>query len=120
MPKFRPSNLSAIVGLRVREEREKRGWTLKALAARSGISYTSISELERAAATINLDHLEAFAQAFDIAPAALLPPPEAQVPSTPIVALLDAIARHDRRAMFEACGDLVETWVRQEQGGPES
>lgn len=60
------------VGLRIRERRETRGLTLRALAARSGVSPSTISDIERGAKSPTISTLALLADALDASIADLL------------------------------------------------
>lgn len=61
------------IGERVRTERQRRGVTLRALAARVGISPAQLSKVENEKAALDLGQVEAVAAALDIPTANLLP-----------------------------------------------
>jgi transcriptional regulator with XRE-family HTH domain len=58
--------LDRIVRDRVRTTRKKRGWTLEQLAARSGVSRSMLSQIERGAANPTLVVAYRIAEAFDM------------------------------------------------------
>src|ERR1700747_3409460 len=56
----------------IRQERERRGWSLADLAERSGVSRASISKIERGEASPTAVILVRLSGAFDLTPAGLL------------------------------------------------
>lgn len=60
------------LGRRVRRERRRRGWALKELSERSGVSFGSVSELERGLGNPSLLSLQRIADALGVTTAALL------------------------------------------------
>jgi len=60
-------------GLRLRDARRKAGMTQAALAARVGVSRTSVTNIERGSQHISLHMLFALALALGLKPAQLLP-----------------------------------------------
>lgn len=67
--------LLEIVGARVRARRQRRGETLKALAASSGLSPRYLVELERGRGNISIARLAAVARALSLPLMALVAPP---------------------------------------------
>jgi XRE family aerobic/anaerobic benzoate catabolism transcriptional regulator len=76
-----------VLGGRVRELRLARGWTLRELAERSGVSVRFLVQLEAARGNISIKRLADLATAFGVAPAELLHEPD-YLPPPEIVALL--------------------------------
>jgi XRE family aerobic/anaerobic benzoate catabolism transcriptional regulator len=81
------------LGGRVRELREQRGVTQRALAAKSGVSPRYLAQLEAGRANISVERLDDVARALGCSPAALLRPRAAQprrpTPARPaVIALL--------------------------------
>ena len=66
------SSLGAVLLLRIRAERLKRGWTQRDLATRARVPQPTISRLEAGARKLDLEVLERIAKAFGIAPLRLL------------------------------------------------
>ena len=79
--------LLAGLGTRIRQARSAARWTLKDLAARSGLSQRFLVQLEGGKANISVRNLSALAAAFGTTPAALLAEPSER-PELPVVALL--------------------------------
>jgi XRE family transcriptional regulator, aerobic/anaerobic benzoate catabolism transcriptional regulator len=75
-----------LLGPRVRDARTTRGWTIRELAERSGVSVRFLVQLEAGRGNISVKRLADLAAAFAIAPADLLRDAEAGVPR--LVALL--------------------------------
>jgi transcriptional regulator with XRE-family HTH domain len=57
-----------LVRLRIREFAEQKGWTLKEVAARSGVPYTTVTTYARSAgmATLDVTALQKLARTFDV------------------------------------------------------
>lgn len=53
------------IGATVRAERKARGWKLKDLAERSGLTMAHLSDFETGVCSVSLTSLEAIATAFD-------------------------------------------------------
>ena len=79
--------LLSALARRIRKARTEAGWTLKDLAARSGLSQRFLVQLEGGRANISVRNLAALAAAFGSTPAALLAEPAAER-ELPVVALL--------------------------------
>ena len=79
--------LLASLGARLRKARSDAHWTLKDLAARSGLSQRFLVQLEGGKANISVRNLAALAAAFGTTPAALLTEPAGNG-ALPVVALL--------------------------------
>ena len=75
------------VGIKVREGRIARGWTLRDLAERSGVSVRFLVQLESGRANISVKRLAEIATAFGVTAADLLRDADA-VPPPSVVALL--------------------------------
>jgi XRE family transcriptional regulator, aerobic/anaerobic benzoate catabolism transcriptional regulator len=78
--------LLAGLGKRTREIRSEAGWTLKQLAARSGLSPRFLVQLEGGSANISVRNLTGLARALGTTPAALLA--DSGAAELPVVALL--------------------------------
>lgn len=75
-------DLGARIAARVREVRAERGYTLDVLAARSGVSRSAISSIERCATSPTAVVLEKLATGLDVPLASLFDaPPERESPS---------------------------------------
>ena len=61
-----------ILGRRLREAREKKGFSQEELAARAGFDRTYVSLVERGRRNLSILNLFRFAKALDIAPADLV------------------------------------------------
>lgn len=72
--------LDARLAARVREEREHRGWTVLALAARSGVSRAMVAKVERGAVRPTAALLGRLAAAFGLPLSLLLARSEAEPP----------------------------------------
>jgi XRE family aerobic/anaerobic benzoate catabolism transcriptional regulator len=81
-----PDELLTALGRRARARRLSRGWTLREVAERSGVSPRFLVQLEAGAGNISVRRLADVAHALDTTPAALLTLDEARRPS--VVALL--------------------------------
>src|SRR5437867_3653136 len=75
------------LGQGVRELRAERGWTLKDLAARSGVSLRFLVQVESGKANISVRRLADLARALGTTPAALVSGPGSEA-ELPVVALL--------------------------------
>lgn len=62
------------LGERLRDQRQARGWTLKELAARSGVAIGHLSELERGQSNVTLSVLKRVCDALGMPVGALLEP----------------------------------------------
>ncbi len=82
-----PTRLLAELGRRLRELRVERGLTLRALAARCGLSTRFLGQLESRAGNISVRNLASLAAALGTTPAALLSGPGGEA-DLPVVALL--------------------------------
>ena len=61
------------IALRVRELREKRGWSQSELSRRSGVAQATISRIEaRETGGVDFEVLELLADALDVHPSALI------------------------------------------------
>src|SRR4051812_27330907 len=80
------SDILAILGSRVRQIRTAKSWTIRQLAARSGVSVRFLVQLEAGRGNISVKRLSALADALTVAPAALLAASTVHAPR--IVALL--------------------------------
>jgi XRE family aerobic/anaerobic benzoate catabolism transcriptional regulator len=80
-----PADILEKLGRRVRAVRTDRGWTIRELAERSGVSLRFLVQLESGRANISVKRLWELAQALQLAPADLLSAGEA---APRIVALL--------------------------------
>ncbi len=60
------------IGLRVREERHKRGWSQRELARRANVRQATVSQLERGVRRLDLVILEKVARALKVSPEKLL------------------------------------------------
>src|SRR5687767_15425352 len=81
-----PDELLAGLGRRARALRLARGWTLREVAERSGVSPRFLVQLESGRGNISVRRLADVAQALETTPASLL---TAETPSTPaVIALL--------------------------------
>jgi XRE family aerobic/anaerobic benzoate catabolism transcriptional regulator len=78
-------DLLHLLGRRTRDARSRRGWTLRQLGERSGLSTRFLAQLEAGDGNISVRRLSDLARALGTTPAALLAPPEQQLP---VVALL--------------------------------
>jgi transcriptional regulator with XRE-family HTH domain len=78
------SDLSARIAARVRELRAEHGYTLDELAARSGVSRSAISLIERRATSPTAVVLEKLATGLDVALASLFDSPTAAASPSPI------------------------------------
>jgi XRE family transcriptional regulator, aerobic/anaerobic benzoate catabolism transcriptional regulator len=97
--------LLAEIGGRVRSRRTAMGWTLKEVAARSGVSTRFLSDLEAGKGNISVARLADLARALDVSLTALLPSENGGSDIKPMVALVglrgagkstigSALARH--------------------------
>jgi transcriptional regulator with XRE-family HTH domain len=80
----RPRVRSALrLGRSLRDLRDERGWSRKDLAARTGLSYPYISQLENGDREPSFDTLTRLAEAFGLAVEELIAPATAHRPPTP-------------------------------------
>ena len=66
------SSLGAVLQVRVRQERQRRGWTQRQLSERSGVPQPTISRIEAGVRKLDLEALERIAKAFGVPPLRLL------------------------------------------------
>jgi len=66
------SSLGAVLQVRVRQERQRRGWTQRQLSERSGVPQPTISRIEAGVRKLDLEALERIATAFGVPPLRLL------------------------------------------------
>ncbi len=64
--------LSAVLLVRIRAERDRRGWSQRELARRAGVPQYTVSRYEAGVRKLDLDVLEKLARAFGVPPARLL------------------------------------------------
>jgi XRE family transcriptional regulator, aerobic/anaerobic benzoate catabolism transcriptional regulator len=81
-----PEGLLAALGRRARSRRLERGWTLREVAERSGVSQRFLVQLEAGRGNISVRRLDDVARALKTTAAALLAEPEAR--PEPVIALL--------------------------------
>jgi XRE family aerobic/anaerobic benzoate catabolism transcriptional regulator len=81
-----PADLLRALGQRARARRLERGWTLREVAERSGVSPRFLVQLEAGRGNISVRRLADVARALEVTPASLIELPPEQ--SDPIVALL--------------------------------
>ncbi|MFC3859960.1 helix-turn-helix domain-containing protein [Deinococcus antarcticus] len=67
-----PSPERLIFGRRVREERQKGGWTLEALAAEAQMNWSYIAQIERGERNLPIDTMSLIAQALGVSVISLL------------------------------------------------
>ena len=79
-------DILAALGRRARAQRLARGWTLREIAERSGVSPRFLVQLEAGQGNISVRRLADVAQALETSPAALLSSAEPATP--PLIALL--------------------------------
>jgi XRE family aerobic/anaerobic benzoate catabolism transcriptional regulator len=79
-------DLLLALGRRARGRRLERGWTLREVAERSGVSQRFLVQLESGRGNISVRRLQDVARALETTPSALLAEPE--TPSQPVIALL--------------------------------
>jgi len=80
-------DLLVSVGAAVRDQRERRGWSRRELAAESGVSERFLAQLETGEGNISLRRFAEVARALGTTPAALLAPADATARSKPIALL---------------------------------
>src|SRR3974390_1978476 len=85
------SQLSSF-GARLRELRMRRGWTLQALAARSGLSKTFLSRLESGHRQASIAAVLTLSRVFDVSLATLFESPPATEPCA-IIRAADAVVK---------------------------
>lgn len=68
-----PDALQSEIGAAVRAERTRRGWSMRELASRAGVSQPFLSNVENARIYPSVPTLYAFAKALDVPPAQLMP-----------------------------------------------
>jgi len=83
------SDLSGRIASRLRDLRAERGHSLDALAARSGVSRSAISMIERGATSPTAVVLERLATALDVPLGSLFDPPADRKPPSPFARLTD-------------------------------
>lgn len=65
-------SLGLIIGRRVREIRESKGWRLAATSKAAGMSESTLSKLERGGTPVSISHVERLAVALGVDTSALL------------------------------------------------
>jgi transcriptional regulator with XRE-family HTH domain len=85
----------AQVAAAVKDRREQLGMTLRALASKSGVSSSMISEIERGAKSPTISTLSALAQALGVPISALV---EGTAPTTGRIQVVRASEQSDRRS----------------------
>ena len=68
-----PENVVRKVGRRIRELRQKRGWSQEKLAEEAGLHRTYIGQVERGEKSIGVENLYKLALALGVRAGALLP-----------------------------------------------
>jgi XRE family transcriptional regulator, aerobic/anaerobic benzoate catabolism transcriptional regulator len=81
-----PEDLLASLGRRARTRRLERGWTLRDVSERSGVSQRFLVQLESGRGNISVRRLDDVARALDTTPSALLAEPDPR--PEPVIALL--------------------------------
>ena len=78
MPKQLPAsdNLREVLAYNIRVARVTRGWSQEDLALECELDRTYVSAVERARWNVSLSNIERFAIALELAPWALLKPPQ--------------------------------------------
>jgi XRE family transcriptional regulator, regulator of sulfur utilization len=71
VPKPRPNDAAVALGLRVRQLRNRKGWTQEDLAGHANIQRTYLAETELGKRNPSLRHLQKLAKAFHVSIAAL-------------------------------------------------
>ena len=84
------------LGRLVRSRRAQVGLTQDELARRVGMTRTSITNIESGRQKVQLHTLYDIADALDVAPEALLPPPEAQTPEAIEERLLEGLTPEEQ------------------------
>jgi XRE family aerobic/anaerobic benzoate catabolism transcriptional regulator len=85
---FSADQLLDALGRRVRAARTARGWTLRELSDRSGVSLRFLVQLEAGEGNISVRRLVAVASALETTPAGLLADGASGAPETTVIALL--------------------------------
>ncbi|HTW91483.1 MAG TPA: helix-turn-helix transcriptional regulator [bacterium] len=67
-----PDDVVRKVGRRIRELRQKKGWSQEKLAEEAGLHRTYIGQVERGEKNIGVENLFRIAKAFDVEPAYML------------------------------------------------
>ena len=62
------------VGHRIRAKRKRHGWSLRDLAAKSGVDFATISKIENGKRQPLLSHIQTLAKALRVPPRELIPP----------------------------------------------
>jgi len=75
-----PEDVLELVGRRLRDARAERGWTIRELAERSGVSVRFLVQLEAGRGNISVRRLAELAGAFALSPADLLTEPSRHTP----------------------------------------
>jgi len=84
--RFMPDEVLLALGRRAREQRKARGWTLREVAERSGVSPRFLVQLEGGRGNISVRRLADVARALETTPSALLAGDD--TPAPPVIALL--------------------------------
>ncbi|MGC9530205.1 MAG: helix-turn-helix domain-containing protein [Candidatus Bipolaricaulaceae bacterium] len=64
------------VGRRIRELRQRRGWTLEGLSERCGLSMSFLSQVERGLSSLSISSLQAICRALEVPLTHFFAPPE--------------------------------------------
>jgi len=89
------------IGPRIRDVRARKGWTLEALAARSGLSPSFLSQVERGLSTLSIVSLSSICRALD------LPIESLFVSSGPLDRRPPAVTRSDEQLLIRIGGSPV-------------
>jgi len=66
MKKFHYTGIMQEVGQRIREFRQRKGWTLEDLSSRCGLSVSFLSQVERGLSSLSISSLQAICKAMEI------------------------------------------------------
>lgn len=117
-------DLSRSIGERLASVRASRGMTLRAAAGLWGVAHSRIAAIEKGDTTVDADHLEKAARAYMV-PVVMLIPGAADLPdlgpalSPEEARVIEAVRSRNVKALFAACADLVDHWLRNRDVSPE-
>lgn len=77
-------DINTLIGGRIKQLRESRGWSLEALAERSGVSRSNISLIERGESSPTATVLDRLGAGLGVTLASLFEPPAAQPEASPL------------------------------------
>ena len=105
-PRHAPGYDGRMLRMRIRELREARGWKLKELSARAGISVSYLSEIEKHRKPANTHRIERLASAFGVPPQELLEDQGARDEISALVIDFSELSAEDRAVVARLAKSL--------------